>query len=205
MKTAFLSCCGVFAVFLVPVAAYGDIREPSLEELSKDAEVIVEAHVKVTAPALFSTTGVFVMSLVLFFGILWWARRTMTKSRAVFLATLTATVSAVVGLLFVCSLPHAHQSMGLAEVRNTLKGSTSPYIAVFYNTNFACDVSELASGNDYVLFLKSHFAFGYRMSWYDCSVWKITGDSVQNVRRSWDGMAPIQTERFFNDVRKACQ
>lgn len=200
MSSAIRSLCCGFAVFLLPVAAHGKIRDPGFEELCKSSQAIVVVHVKATLPAPFSVPGAVVASILLAVGVFCWSRRATTRLRAVLLACIIAVLSAAIGTAVVASLPRAHRSVALAEVQKTLKGSTAAYIPIFYHTNFVCDVTELKSGNDYVLFLDSHCYFGYRMSWYDWSAWQITAEGVQTVRRSWDGERHVPLESFFDEV-----
>jgi hypothetical protein len=189
------------AVLLLPAAAHAKIRDPSFQELCNDASVIVVVHAKAILPAPISTTGVLVSSLLVSALVLWRWRKT-SKARAILGAILVGVFTAFAGTCLSASLDGAHRSVALAEVQRTLKGSASGHLAVFHDSNFACDMSELASGKDYVLFLEGHLLLGYRLSWYHWSVWQVAPEGVEAPYFYRDGQSPVPAEIFFRDVSR---
>jgi hypothetical protein len=183
---------------IFPSSAFAKLREPSFGELCREADVIVVAHVRGTLPGPFSLEAVLLSCLVFSAAWLGWAVRSRTWASACRVALGIAGFTVVAGY-YVTSGPFTPRRLAVVELRRALKGSPPNTIFVDYRTNFACDRAHLDPGGDYVLFLDRNHLVGYRLAWFQHSVWPITTDGIESPLTNWSGMT-APTESFFDAV-----
>lgn len=188
----------VLALILIPATLCAKLREPSFDELCREADAVAAVHVTATFPALFSLEAQLALCFIVSAAGFAWAARSRRKARAFRVALGLAGLPLVVGLSVSLGV-FTPQRIAAAKVSRVLKGSLPDAILVDYKTNFACDTTQLNSGGDYVLFLDRNSVAGYRTVWCQFSVWPITTGGIESPLTIWSGIT-APAESFFDAV-----
>jgi hypothetical protein len=189
------------ATVVSPAPAEAKIVPPlGLNQLVRDADVVLIGRVKAVVPSLLSPWGMIAMGAV-WGAVLFGVYRRRAKARPVISQSILLLVFVTLASVFLGIGPgcRTHRRIALVEVERCAAGAPPAlrWVPVWFSSYFACDTTDLRVGSRYALFLEDN-GVGYRMSWYGFSAWDETPDGFRGKHVS----PPLPEEPFVHDVGK---
>lgn len=186
-------------VGLLPGAASGRIRRPSVEELVESADLIITGQVdsvRMTSCGLVRRISLAVMAVLapLLTVVAWWKRGNAVA------CVVALSLVIVLGFLLGPRPTSNYHKVARVFVSRTIKGLASPgTIRIFYDRHEHGDKTHFALKQNYLLFLR-RTSLGYTTSWGDWGVWTIAEGYAQTVRRERANDPPIKLTRLISKV-----